>query len=56
MPYMERDSKILKKRRKKREKCLILYLKLYTTLKTGTPTIQSDIIRFHSDTFNFPWK
>ena len=41
---------------KKREKCLFLYLKLNTTLQIGTPTIHSDIIRLHFDTFNFPWK
>ena len=35
----------IQKRRKKRVKCLFLYLKLNTTLQIGTSTIHSDIIR-----------
>ena len=37
----------IQKRRKKRVKCLFLYLKLNTTLQIGTSTIHSDIIRLH---------
>ena len=46
----------IQKRRKKRVKCLFLYLKLNTTLQIGTCTIYSDIIRLHFDSFNFPWE
>ena len=46
----------IQKRRKKRAKCLFLYLKLNTTLQIGTSTIHSNIIRLHTDSFNFPWK
>ena len=45
----------IQKRRKKRVKCLFLYLKL-NTLQIGTSTIHTDIIRLHIDTFNFPWE
>ena len=44
----------IQKRRKKRVKCLFLYLNLNTTLQIGTSTIHSDIIRLHFDSFSFP--
>ena len=42
--------------RKKRVKCLFLYLELNTTLQIGTSTIHSNIIHLHIDTVNFPWE
>ena len=42
--------------KKKRVKCLFLYLKLIITLQIGTSTIHCNIIRLHFDTFNFPWE
>ena len=44
----------IQKRRKKRVNCLFLYLKLNTTLKIGTSTVNSNIIWFHIYSFNFP--
>ena len=46
----------IQKRRKKRVKCLFLYLKLNTILQIGTSTIHSNIIRLYTDIFNFPWE
>ena len=44
------------KSRKKRVKCVFLYLKLNTTLQIGTSTMHSNIIRLYFDTFTFPWE
>ena len=54
--FEARGLLFIQKRRKKRVKCLFLYLKLNTTLQIGTSTIHSDTIRLHFDTFNFPWE
>ena len=49
-----RATFFIQKRRKKRVKCLILYVKLNTILQIGTSTIHSNIIHLHFDLFIFP--